>query len=101
MECESYAERFNIAIRLFSQEYAVTKLQKELQKQVQENTKETERRYILKEQMKAIQQQLGSDKDPRMAYIEKARQKIDTMKKEKVSPAAISVLFILLFDIGG
>lgn len=92
METESYPERFNIAIQLFSQEFAVTRLQKELQQQVQKNTKETERRYILKEQMKAIQQQLGNDKDPKMAYIEKAKQKIEEMKKQKVSPAAITVM---------
>lgn len=69
----------------------ITRVQKDLQQQVQKNAKETERKFILREQMKAIQQQLGSDKDPKMAYIDKAKQKIEQMKKERVSEAAITV----------
>ena len=91
LESESYTERLNLAIELCTQEMEITRVQKELQQQVQKNAKETERKFILREQMKAIQQQLGSDKDPKMAYIDKAKQKIEKMKKEKVSEAAITV----------
>ena len=91
MESQSYPERFEIAIKLFSKELSTIRVQQELKKKVEANTKETERKYVLREQMKVIQQQLGGDKDPKQAYIEKINKKVEEMKKDKASEAAVSV----------
>ena len=91
LESRSYPERFEIAIKLFNHELQAIRMQQDLKKKVEENTKETERKYMLKEQMKVIQQQLGGDKDPKQSYIEKIQEKVADMEKRKVSPAAIGV----------
>lgn len=91
MESQSYPERFEIAIKLFNKELSTIRVQQELKKKVEANTKETERKYVLREQMKVIQQQLGGDKDPKQAYIEKINKKVEEMKKDKASEAAVSV----------
>ena len=82
MESQSYPERFEIAIKLFNKELSTIRVQQELKKKVEANTKETERKYVLREQMKVIQQQLGGDKDPKQAYIEKINKKVEEMKKD-------------------
>ena len=91
LESRSYPERFEVAIKLFSQELQTIRIQQELKKKVEANTKETERKFILKEQMKVIQQQLGGDKDPKQSYIDKINAKLEDMKNRKVSEAAITV----------
>ena len=91
MESQSYTERFETAVKLFNKELMTIRIQQELKKKVESNTKETERKYVLKEQMKVIQQQLGGDKDPKQAYIEKVNKKVEEMKKTKVSEAAVTV----------
>ena len=91
LESQSYTERFETAVKLFNKELMTIRIQQELKKKVESNTKETERKYVLKEQMKVIQQQLGGDKDPKQAYIEKVNKKVEEMKKTKVSEAAVTV----------
>ena len=91
LESRSYPERFDIAIKLFNHELQTIRMQQDLKRKVEENTKETERKFMLKEQMKVIQQQLGGDKDPKQSYIEKIQEKLADMEKRKVSSAAIGV----------
>ena len=91
LESQSYTERFETAVKLFNKELMTIRIQQELKKKVESNTKETERKYVLKEQMKVIQQQRGGDKDPKQAYIEKVNKKVEEMKKTKVSEAAVTV----------
>ena len=91
MESQSYTERFETAVKLFNKELMTIRIQQELKKKVESNTKETERKYVLKEQMKVIQQQLGGDKDPKQSYIDKINAQLEEMKGRHVSEAAISV----------
>lgn len=98
LESRSFPERFEIAIKLFSQELQTIRIQQELKKKVEANTKETERKFILKEQMKVIQQQLGGDKDPKQSYIDKINTKLEDMKNRKVSEAAITVAFLIQYE---
>ena len=41
--------------------------------------------------MKAIQKELGGDKDPKQKYIDMVNRKLEEMKRDEVSPAAITV----------
>lgn len=82
---------FDLAIKLFSEELATQRLQAELKRRVEASSKETERKYLLREQLKVIQQQLGGDKDPKQSYIDKINAQLEEMKGRHVSEAAISV----------
>ena len=53
--------------------------------------KENERKYLLKEQLKIVQQQLGTESDLKQTYINKVQERIDKMKQDNVPQAAISV----------
>lgn len=91
LESQSYTERFDTAVKLFTKEIESIRVQQELKSKVESSTKEAERKYILKEQLKVIQQQLGTAKDPKQAYIEKVNKKVEEMKESKVNEAAITV----------
>ena len=66
-------------------------VQKDLKARIEKTSKENERNYILREQMKAIQKELGGDKDPKQKYIDMVNRKLEEMKHDEVSPAAITV----------
>ena len=66
-------------------------VQKDLKARIEKTSKENERNYILREQMKAIQKELGGDKDPKQKYIDMVNRKLEEMKRDEVSPAAITV----------
>ena len=86
-----YKERFEISMKLLSNELQHSKIEQQIAENVKSNMKDTERKFFLREQMKAIQKELGDDKDPKTVYIDKIQKELQRMKDEKVNPAAISV----------
>jgi len=63
-------------IRELSKEIEVLELRNKIQEQVQEQVSQSQREYLLREQMKAIQKELGESEDTQ-AEIDELRTKLD------------------------
>ncbi|KAL9188569.1 hypothetical protein ACHAXT_006947 [Thalassiosira profunda] len=68
--------RLHKALVLLSKEREVSKLQKEISKNVEEKMSEAQRKYFLTEQLKSIKKELGMEKDDKEELIEKYRKKL-------------------------
>ena len=71
-------ERLKKVIVLIKKELEVAKLQTHIRKQVEEKMSEHQRKFFLREQLKAIQQELGIAKDDRTADVDRFRERLTT-----------------------
>src|ERR1700739_57697 len=76
LETADVRRRLETLIRELSKELEVLELRNKIQEQVQEQVSQSQREYLLREQMKAIQKELG-ESDDSQAEIEELRAKID------------------------
>jgi ATP-dependent Lon protease len=76
LETADVRKRLDTLIRELSKEIEVLELRNKIQEQVQEQVSQSQREYLLREQMKAIQKELG-DSDDSQAEIEELRAKLD------------------------
>jgi ATP-dependent Lon protease len=76
LETADVRKRLDTLIRELSKELEVLELRNKIQEQVQEQVSQSQREYLLREQMKAIQKELG-DSDDSAAEIEELRAKLD------------------------
>jgi ATP-dependent Lon protease len=81
IETPSVRKRLETLIRELSKELEVLELRSKIHEQVQEQVSQNQREYLLREQMKAIQKELGESDD--------SMQEIDELRK-KVEEAAMS-----------
>jgi ATP-dependent Lon protease len=81
IETASVRKRLETLIRELSKELEVLELRSKIHDQVQEQVSQNQREYLLREQMKAIQKELGESDD--------SMQEIDELRK-KVEEAAMS-----------
>ena len=77
LETTSVAERLQRLVAALTKEAEVLELGSKIQSEVQSEMSKTQREYYLREQMKAIQKELG-DTDDRTQEIESLRTKIET-----------------------
>ncbi|KAG5178612.1 putative lon protease [Tribonema minus] len=70
-------ERLRMALELISKERELSRLQKEIQKQVEEKMTLQQRNYFLMEQMKSIKKELGLEKDDKEALLNKFRERME------------------------
>jgi ATP-dependent Lon protease len=77
LETTSVAERLQRLVAALTKEAEVLELGSKIQSEVQSEMSKTQREYYLREQMKAIQKELG-DTDDRTQEIESLRNKIET-----------------------
>lgn len=70
-------ERIKKVIVLIKKELEVAKLQTKIRKQVEEKMTEQQRKFFLREQLKAIQKELGLAKDDRTADVERFRARLE------------------------
>uniref|UniRef100_A0A7S3PZD5 Lon protease homolog n=1 Tax=Chaetoceros debilis TaxID=122233 RepID=A0A7S3PZD5_9STRA len=68
--------RLNRALELLSKERELSKLQQEIKQKVEEKMTESQRRYMLTEQLKSIKKELGMEKDDKEELIGRYRKKI-------------------------
>ena len=71
-------ERLKKVIVLIKKELEVARLQTRIRKQVEEKMSEHQRKFFLREQLKAIQQELGIAKDDRTADVDRFRERLET-----------------------
>jgi ATP-dependent Lon protease len=76
LETSNVRKRLEILIRELSKELEVLELRSKINEQVQEQVSQNQREYLLREQMKAIQKELG-EVDDAQAEIEELRNKVD------------------------
>jgi ATP-dependent Lon protease len=76
LETANVRKRLETLIRELSKELEVLELRSKIQEQVQEQVSQNQREYLLREQMKAIQKELG-DTDDSQQEIEELRKKIE------------------------
>ena len=72
-DIQSKLQQLTVAL---TKELDVLELGRKIQTQVQDELSKTQREYVLREQMRAIQKELGED-DPQTAEIAQLREKID------------------------
>ena len=92
LETASVRKRLESLIRELSKELEVLELRSKIHEQVQEQVSQNQREYLLREQMKAIQKELGEHDDSaggnRRAAQEGGRSGDDRGSQERVRPRA-------------
>src|ERR1700704_3199533 len=76
IEKPNVRKRLEALIRELSKELEVLELRSKIHEQVQEQVSQNQREYLLREQMKAIQKELG-ESDDSMQEIDELRKKVD------------------------
>src|SRR6266513_566091 len=76
IETARVRKRLEILIRELSKELEVLELRSKIHEQVQEQVSQNQREYLLREQMKAIQKELG-ESDDAMQEIDELRKKVE------------------------
>src|SRR5712692_6712250 len=76
LETASVRKRLETLIRELSKEVEVLELRSKIQEQVQEQVNQSQREYLLREQLKAIQKELG-EYDDAQTEIEELRKKVE------------------------
>ncbi len=71
-------ERLQKVLVLIKKELEVAQLQTKIRAQVDEKMSEQQRKFFLREQLKAIQKELGLAKDDRTADLDRFRQRLDS-----------------------
>jgi ATP-dependent Lon protease len=85
-------ERLEMLSSVLTKEINILELERKIQNRVRKQMEKSQREYFLKEQMKAIQHELG-EKDERAAEVEDYRKKIEDAKlPEKVKEKALEEL---------
>lgn len=79
LESINIPKRLEKVLALLNKELQQAKAQVEIRRQVEENMQDQQREFFLREQLKAIQQELGIEKDDRTAEIEKFRERLSTL----------------------
>ena len=77
LETPSVRKRLEILIRELTKEKEVLELRAKIHEQVQEQVNQSQREFLLREQMKAIQKELG-DTDDTQAEISELREKVES-----------------------
>ena len=77
LELDSLSEKLRTVLDLLSQELEVLELGHKIQSEAQSEMEKTQREYFLREQLKAIQRQLG-ELDEQQMEVEEFREKIDS-----------------------
>lgn len=88
LETVDIKERLEFLCRTLSKEMEILELEKKINNRVRKQMEKTQKEYYLREQIKAIQKELG-EKNDKTSEIEELRQKIEEIKmpqeaKEKV-----------------
>lgn len=76
LELDAIAEKLRRLIELLQHELAIRNLQQEIKTETQEQINKTQREYILREQLRTIQRELG-EQDPETSDIAELRQRFE------------------------
>jgi ATP-dependent Lon protease len=72
-------ERLSITLELLTKEKKIAEFQKEISKQVEDKMNKQQREFMLRQQLKTINKELGIDKDDKTVAISKYQAKVDAL----------------------
>jgi ATP-dependent Lon protease len=75
LETESVMERMKQVLMLLQKEIEIAKLQTQIRKDINTQVDENKRKFFLKEQLKAIQKELGMQKDDKTSDVDRFKQR--------------------------
>jgi ATP-dependent Lon protease len=79
LELESIIERMKKVLMLLQKEIEIAKLQSKIQKDLNTQVDDSKRKFFLKEQLKAIQKELGMQKDDKTNDVDKFKAKFEAL----------------------
>jgi ATP-dependent Lon protease len=82
LEARDIAHRLDLLCEMLAREMEVLELERKINIRVRKQMEKTQKEYYLREQMKAIQKELG-DKDERVAEVEELKERINKAKLPK------------------
>jgi len=82
--------RIEKTLTLLRREVDLSRLQQKITKQIEERMSSQQRQFFLKEQLKAIKQELGLEKDGKAAELEKFQQRLQGLVLNEEAQKAIS-----------
>jgi ATP-dependent Lon protease len=92
LEAVDITERLKLVVQILSNEQEVLGLEKKIGQQVKRSMERTQKEYYLREQMKAIQKELG-DREGKEGEVEELREKIEASSmRENVKEMALKEL---------
>jgi ATP-dependent Lon protease len=80
LETLSVKRRLEKVLRLLQKEMEVMGVQKKIQGQINEKIDRQQKEFFLREQLKAIKQELGIDEDERSVEVREMRKKIESLQ---------------------
>ena len=92
LESSDPEERLSKALELVTKEKEVAKLQKDINRQVEEKMAKSQREYFLREQLKSIKKELGLERDDKDEMLSKFSEKIAEMETREVDVKVIAVI---------
>ena len=75
LETESILDRMKKVMMLLQKEIEIAKLQTKIQKDINTQVDDNKRKFFLKEQLKAIQKELGIQKDDKTSDVDKFKER--------------------------
>ena len=82
-------KRMGLSYELLKKELAISKLQAEISRKVEEKVSENQRKFLLHEQLKSIKRELGLEKDDKEALSSKFREQ---MGKKDIPSEALKII---------
>jgi ATP-dependent Lon protease len=82
LEAIKVNNRLELLLKILAQEMEILELERKINMRVRKQMEKTQKEYYLREQLKAIQKELG-EKDERVAEVEELREKIEKTKMPK------------------
>ncbi|HKK99643.1 MAG TPA: endopeptidase La [Desulfotignum sp.] len=79
LETESVMERMKQVLMLLQKEIEIAKLQTQIRKDINTQVDENKRKFFLKEQLKAIQKELGMQKDDKTSDVDRFKQRFEAL----------------------
>ncbi|MFH1761231.1 MAG: endopeptidase La [bacterium] len=80
LECFDIKDRMRKVLLLLKEEANLAKIRDKINKQIEEKISVNQREFFLREQLKAIQKELGMHKDEKTVELDKFREKIKKLK---------------------
>lgn len=79
LETESILKRMKKVMMLLQKEIEIAKLQTKIQKDINTKVDDNKRKFFLKEQLKAIQKELGMQKDDKTSDVDKFKERFEAL----------------------
>eukprot|EP00004_Rigifila_ramosa_P002613 TRINITY_DN12712_c0_g1_i1.p1 TRINITY_DN12712_c0_g1~~TRINITY_DN12712_c0_g1_i1.p1 ORF type:complete len:954 (-),score=226.35 TRINITY_DN12712_c0_g1_i1:22-2883(-) len=89
LETTDLPERLQTALFMLKTELDSSRLQQKISKQLEEKISQTQRKYFLNEQLKAIRRELGVERDEKESLLQKFRDRISKLVLPKHAQSVI------------